>query len=67
MKIMTIDEINEQRKMGDILRVSELSGIPYRTIQDVLNGKRSENTKRGTEVIRWFTSYLESRERLKIY
>ena len=61
---MTIDEINEQRKLGDIARVHELSGIPYKTIEHILNKTRSCKTKRGEQVIEWFTRYIENRELL---
>lgn len=61
-KIMTIQEINDKRKVGDMKAVSDLSGIPYRTIQKVLRSERSAKTKRGKEVIAWFSNFLECRE-----
>lgn len=62
---MTLKEINDKRKKGDIKRVSELSGLSHRTIEDVLYGKVSYNSKRATEVIKWFTSFIECRESVK--
>ncbi len=59
---MTIDEINNKRKSGDITRVAELSGIPYKTIEAILSQKRSADTKRGAEVINWFKRYLNARD-----
>lgn len=62
---MTIEEINGKRKYGDVSRVSELSGIPVRTIQDVIYGVRPSTTKRALEVIKWFSSFIECRENVK--
>jgi hypothetical protein len=58
---MTIKQINEKRMHGDIATVSKMSGIPRRTIEDILREKRSEDTKRGRAVIAWFSNFLECR------
>jgi hypothetical protein len=65
IKKMTLREINSKRRHGDISTVSELSGIPERTIKAILSGYRKETTKRGKEVIAWFTNFLECREMVK--
>lgn len=61
---MTIEEINKRRRFGDIAMAHYMSGIPYRTIEHILNGERSSDTNRGRQVIKWFATYLERRDSL---
>jgi hypothetical protein len=59
---MTVEQINEKRKTGDIQRVAELSGISRKTIEAVIYGRRKPDTKKGKEVIQWFSNFIECRD-----
>ncbi|MBN1116346.1 MAG: hypothetical protein JXA77_04025 [Bacteroidales bacterium] len=54
---MTIQQINERRKVGDLQRVKEMSGIHRRTVDDVIYGKTKPTSKKAKEVIKWFEKY----------
>ncbi len=61
---MTIQEINERRHDGDMLNIHKLSGIPKRSIQNVVYGKVRPTSRRSKEVIAWFEKFYTAIDNL---